>query len=412
MAPSRNEWTPDPGLLAGQVALIAGGAGGIGDATSRVLAAAGASVVIADRELEAGERLAAELAEAGGSARAIEVDLMDEAACAAMVDRAVTAFGGIDILANVAGGLRKHAPWAHLAEWTTENWDAIFDLNLRYVFWVCRAAIPVLQARGGGAIVNITSINGTTGNPNQSAYGAAKAGLINLTQTLAGECGPLGIRVNAVSPGMTLTAGGGHHRAPGHPGPPERRHAPATARPPRRHRPRRPVLLLADVGVRERPDAARGGRDQRQLPVLRPRDPPVLEPRRPAVTTEADRSDLERRLRSVLDRQEIHDALVRYCRGIDRCDERLVLSAFHADAMDNHTGSDQAEVDRVRRSWPRPAPRCSGPAGTRTRRSCAAHLPVVWGDGGGIDLERCVRTGRPMLEAVSTSSPCRSRRLR
>jgi NAD(P)-dependent dehydrogenase (short-subunit alcohol dehydrogenase family) len=206
MAPSRNEWTPEPGLLAGQVALIAGGAGGIGDATSRVLAAAGASVVIADRELEAGERLAAELTEAGGSARAIEVDLMDEAACAAMVDRAVTAFGGIDILANVAGGLRKHAPWAHLAEWTTENWDAIFDLNLRYVFWVCRAAIPVLQARGGGAIVNITSINGTTGNPNQSAYGAAKAGLINLTQTLAGECGPLGIRVNAVSPGMTLTA--------------------------------------------------------------------------------------------------------------------------------------------------------------------------------------------------------------
>jgi NAD(P)-dependent dehydrogenase (short-subunit alcohol dehydrogenase family) len=205
MAPSTKEWRPDPGLLEGQVALLAGGAGGIGDATTRLLATAGATVVIADKDVGAAQRLAAEIIASGGQGHAVEVDLFDEDACAAMVDQAVAACGGFDILVNVAGGMKKHAPWRHLRDWTTDAWDAIFDLNLRYVFWTCRAAIPVLEARGGGAIVNIASINGVTGNPNQSAYGAAKAGLINLTQTLAGECGPLGIRVNAVAPGLTLT---------------------------------------------------------------------------------------------------------------------------------------------------------------------------------------------------------------
>jgi NAD(P)-dependent dehydrogenase (short-subunit alcohol dehydrogenase family) len=205
MARSTQDWTPDPAMLGDQVALIAGGAGGIGEATTRLLAAAGAAVVIADKEREPAEKLAAEISADGGRAHALAVDLMDEGECGAMVADAVAAFGGIDILANVAGGMKKHAPWAHLRDWTTEHWDAIFDLNLRYVFWTCRAAIPALEARGGGAIVNIASLNGTIGNPNQSAYGAAKAGLINLTQTLAGECGALGIRVNAVAPGMTLT---------------------------------------------------------------------------------------------------------------------------------------------------------------------------------------------------------------
>lgn len=206
MAANVKEWHPDPALLAGQVALLAGGAGGIGEATTRAIAASGAAVVIADRDLAAAERLVAEVVSSGGRALALEVDLLDERACSAMVDAAVEAFDGIDILVNVAGGLKKHAPWGHLRDWTTEAWDAIFDLNLRYVFWTCRAMIPVLEARGGGAIVNIASLNGVVGNPNQSAYGAAKAGLVNLTQTLAGECGPLGIRVNAVGPGMTLTA--------------------------------------------------------------------------------------------------------------------------------------------------------------------------------------------------------------
>jgi 3-oxoacyl-[acyl-carrier protein] reductase len=205
MARRTEGWLPDPSLLEGQVALIAGGAGGIGEATTRLLSAAGATVVVADKELALAEALAAQLVSKGATAHALEVDLRDEAQCEEVVAETVERAGGLDILANVAGGLRKHAPWAHLTEWTTENWDAIFDLNLRYVFWICRAAIPVIEARGGGSIINVASINGVFGGPNQSAYGASKAALINLTQTLAGECGPVGIRVNAVSPGMTLT---------------------------------------------------------------------------------------------------------------------------------------------------------------------------------------------------------------
>ena len=198
-------WAADPRLLDGPVVLVAGGAGGIGNATSRALAASGAIVVIADREIAAARDLAAAIVGGGGRADALEVDLFDEAACTAMVQQAAERHGGLDALVNVAGGLKKHAPWAEVRFWTTEAWDAIFDLNLRYVFWSCRAAIPLLEERGGGAIVNIASLNAEVGNPNQSAYGAAKAGLVNLTKTLAGECGPLGIRVNAVAPGMTLT---------------------------------------------------------------------------------------------------------------------------------------------------------------------------------------------------------------
>jgi 3-oxoacyl-[acyl-carrier protein] reductase len=205
MARRTANWQPDPGLLKGQVALVAGGAGGIGEATTRLLAAAGAAVAIVDNEQGLAEALAKEITASGGTAQPVVADLREERACAAAIDEAVSSFGGIDIVANVAGGMYRYAPWRHVREWTTESWEAIFDVNLRYVFWVCRAAIPALEARGGGAIVNVASLNGVTGNPNQAAYGAAKAGIINLTMTLADECGPLGIRVNAVSPGTTLT---------------------------------------------------------------------------------------------------------------------------------------------------------------------------------------------------------------
>jgi NAD(P)-dependent dehydrogenase (short-subunit alcohol dehydrogenase family) len=201
----RGEWRPDGELLRGQVAVIAGGGGGIGAATSRMLAAAGAAVAVVDNDREAAEDLAATIASSGGNALAFEADLRDEAACGDVIDRAARSFGAIDILANVAGGMSRHAQWKHTRDWTTESWDIILQLNLRYVFWVCRAVIPAMEQRGGGSIVNVTSIAGAFGSPGQSAYGAAKSGLMNLTKTLAVECGQLGIRVNAVSPGVTLT---------------------------------------------------------------------------------------------------------------------------------------------------------------------------------------------------------------
>jgi 3-oxoacyl-[acyl-carrier protein] reductase len=198
-------WQPGVPLLDGKVAVIAGGGGGIGEATTRILAAAGAAVAVVDIDRERTEAVSASVASSGGRARAVIADLRDEAACDAALARVTDELGGIDVLANVAGGMQQFVEWLPLREWTTEAWDTIVHLNLRYVFWLCRAVIPTMEARGGGSIVNVASISGVFGSPNHSAYGAAKAGLMQLTKTLALECGRVGIRVNAVSPGAIVT---------------------------------------------------------------------------------------------------------------------------------------------------------------------------------------------------------------
>jgi NAD(P)-dependent dehydrogenase (short-subunit alcohol dehydrogenase family) len=135
----------------------------------------------------------------------VVADVLDEARSEPIVDAAVDTFGGLDVLVNVAGGMNVFGNWAPLTDWTSAQWDAVVGLNLRYHFLLCRAAIPRLAERGGGAIVNVTSISGVFGAPNHAAYGAAKAGLIHLTKSLALEVGRLGIRVNAVSPGAVST---------------------------------------------------------------------------------------------------------------------------------------------------------------------------------------------------------------
>ena len=133
-------------------------------------------------------------------------DLREREAVDGIVDSARAAFGRVDLLINVAGGMHAHARWQELAQWEDEEWDAIVALNLRYVFLLCRAFVRALRAqRSGGSIVNITSISGVFGAPNHCAYGAAKAGLIHLTKTLALENGRHGIRCNAVSPGFVET---------------------------------------------------------------------------------------------------------------------------------------------------------------------------------------------------------------
>jgi 7-alpha-hydroxysteroid dehydrogenase len=198
-------WLPDGGLLKDQVALVAGGAGGIGEAVSRILAAADARVVIADADADRAAAVSDSIVSVGGSALPLACDLRDEDACAAAAVEAAELTGGISILANVAGGMHAHAQWRPMHEWTTETWDAVVHLNLRYVFWMCREVIPGMAAAGTGSVVNVGSIAASFGSPNQSAYGAAKAGLAQFTQTLATEYGPSGIRVNSVSPGVTLT---------------------------------------------------------------------------------------------------------------------------------------------------------------------------------------------------------------
>jgi NAD(P)-dependent dehydrogenase (short-subunit alcohol dehydrogenase family) len=204
-APRIDGWDPGQALLAGKVAVVAGGGRGIGEATARLLAAAGAAVAVVDLEEERARAVRDAIVGAGGRAVPIVADVLDEAQSIPIVDSAVSTFGGIDVLVNVAGGMNVFGHWQPLTQWSSAEWDAVVGLNLRYHFLLCRAAIPRLAERGGGSIVNITSVSGVFGSPNHSAYGAAKAGLIHLTKTLALEVGRLGIRVNAVSPGAVFT---------------------------------------------------------------------------------------------------------------------------------------------------------------------------------------------------------------
>ena len=185
---------------------MAGGGRGIGAATARMLAGAGASVAVIDVEAGRAEEVVSSISRTQGRALALAADLRQPQEVQHAVERANDAFGGLDILVNVAGGMNAYAPWRRAADWDEAAWDEIFDRNLRYVFLAVRAVVPYFTRSGrGGAIVNITSISGETSAPNHAAYGAAKAGLANLTRTLAVEYGPDQIRVNAVAPGSVAT---------------------------------------------------------------------------------------------------------------------------------------------------------------------------------------------------------------
>ena len=142
----------------------------------------------------------------GGRAIAVQAELRDAQQVELAIDDAVTAFGGVNVLVNVAGGMHAYAPWRRLGDWDEHTWDEIVDRNLKYVFLTTRAMVRQLLAAGtGGSVVNIASISGETSAPNHTAYGAAKAGLANLTRTLAVEYGPDQIRFNAVAPGSVAT---------------------------------------------------------------------------------------------------------------------------------------------------------------------------------------------------------------
>jgi len=197
-------WHPD--LLADQAAVVAGGGRGIGAAIARALASAGAAVCVIDVETDRASEVVDTITSAGGQAIAIQAELRDPRQVESAFDNAVTSFGGVNVLVNVAGGMHAYAPWRRLADWDEDAWDEILDRNLRYVFLTTRAMLRHLLIAGtGGSVVNIASISGETSAPNHTAYGAAKAGLTNLTRTLAVEYGPDQIRFNAVAPGSVAT---------------------------------------------------------------------------------------------------------------------------------------------------------------------------------------------------------------
>ncbi|KAA9111366.1 SDR family NAD(P)-dependent oxidoreductase [Microbacterium rhizomatis] len=184
--------------LGGRVCLVTGGARGIGEAYVRALHEAGARVVVADLLDEEGSALAAEL---GERATFVHLDVTDEGQWEAAVAASLRAFGAIDVLVNNAG-IANAAPIEHF---TTAKWDAVIAVNLTGTFFGCRAVVPAMKAQGHGSIINISSVEGMRGSPGLHGYTAAKFGVRGLTQSLAVELGPFGIRANSVHPGFIRT---------------------------------------------------------------------------------------------------------------------------------------------------------------------------------------------------------------
>jgi len=190
-----------PGRFEGKVALVTGGASGIGAATARRLGREGARVVVAD-VAEAGARATArEITAAGGTALDCRADVADPADVARMIARAQEAYGRLDVLHNNATVVES-GPIERL---TLEGWNRTLAVNLTATFLGIKLAAPALRAAGGGAIVNTASISGLGGDYGLAAYNAAKAGVINLTRTAALELARHRIRVNCVCPGGVAT---------------------------------------------------------------------------------------------------------------------------------------------------------------------------------------------------------------
>ena len=192
--------------LEGKRALVIGGAGpGNGGATSRTLAAHGASVAIADFAGDKAEALAAQLS---GTTKCVglQVDVRDAPALDRVVAEAVAALGGLDVLVTIVGGQTLFAPWVRLDEMTDENWDLIQWMNLGYVRRVVQASLRQFLAQGtGGSIVSIGSIAGIVSSPYAASYGAAKAGLGNLATSVALEYARDEIRMNIVAIGVVIS---------------------------------------------------------------------------------------------------------------------------------------------------------------------------------------------------------------
>ncbi|HEY5093943.1 MAG TPA: 3-oxoacyl-[acyl-carrier-protein] reductase [Candidatus Eremiobacteraceae bacterium] len=191
----------ETGVLNGKIAVVTGAGTGIGRAIARTFANEGATLLLNGRRREPLEAVRKEIEEAGGTAHIHQGDVSSQADAQALVDAAKTTLGRLDVLVNNAGK-------SYDALILRMKWDALDEalaVNLKSVFYLCSAAGKVMLAQKSGAIVNVSSVVALGGNAGQSAYVAAKAGVLGLTKSLAQEFGSRGIRVNAIAPGFIET---------------------------------------------------------------------------------------------------------------------------------------------------------------------------------------------------------------
>jgi NAD(P)-dependent dehydrogenase (short-subunit alcohol dehydrogenase family) len=189
--------------LSGKTALVTGGTSGIGRAAALALARLGVRVAVAGRNEQRGNEVVKEIIAAGGQGEFVSAELKDAASARALAARAVARLGQVDILVNTAGMY----PFGPTEKMTEADFDAVFDLNVRAVFFLVAELAPKMADRGGGAIVNLSTMMADQGYVGTSLYGASKAAVVSMTKSWAAEYGRRGVRVNVVAPGPTRTEG-------------------------------------------------------------------------------------------------------------------------------------------------------------------------------------------------------------
>jgi len=196
--------TTDPNsrkVLASKVALITGGASGIGRASALLFAHEGASVAVVDLDPQAGEAVLQEIVRDGGKAIFHRADVTRADECERAVRRTMNELGGIHVLFNNAGIIRR----ASVVELSEEDWDRVMAVNVKSMFLMSRLVVPIMAKSGGGSIINMASGWGLVGGPRASSYCASKGAVVLLTKAMAVDHGPQNIRVNCVCPGDTDT---------------------------------------------------------------------------------------------------------------------------------------------------------------------------------------------------------------
>ncbi len=187
--------------LQDKVAIITGAATGIGRATALLFAKEGASVVVADINEDDAQRTVADIEDKGGSARFVQIDVSEAEDVQALMERSAEEMGGIDVIVNNAGAQRSGA----VTEFEESEWDLLMRVNPRSCFLGAKYGVPYLRERGGGSIVNVSSLAGLKGGPGMTAYSASKGAIIAFTRALAEELAPDNIRANSVCPGWIDT---------------------------------------------------------------------------------------------------------------------------------------------------------------------------------------------------------------